>query len=156
MKTNFKIIIAAIAIVFTAVSCGSGSSVDAALAQIEKTMDKVEKNKTSMTEADWKALGQELEQPLHTLNEALENDKVSALKKLKISATMLRYVAVAGEAALRTVADSLKLQMDETHFGDSISIAVDKLHEAFDSEEMKQAMEELQKAAAELEKLGVK
>ena len=155
MKTNFKIIIMAIAIVFVAVSCGGrGSSIDAALSQIEKTMNKVEKNKTSMTEAEWQALNDELEQPAKILSDALESNQVGALKKIKISAVLLRYAAVVGEAAFHTVADSLKVVMEETHFTDSISAAAGKLQELFDSDEMKESLEELQKAAEELQKIG--
>ena len=154
MKTNFKIVIMALAIVFVAVSCGKGSSIDAALSQIEKSMDKVEKNKASMTAADWEALNAELEQPAKVLSDALESNDVSALKKLKISAIMLRYATVIGEAAFHTAADSLKLKMEETHFADSMAVATDKLQEALGSDEMKEAMQELQKAAEELQKLS--
>ena len=151
MKTNFKIIIAVIVTAFIAVSCGGkGSSVDAALSQIEKAMDKVEKNKASMTEADWKVLSEELEQPAKVLNDALESNQVGTLKKLKISAVMLRYAVVVGEAALHTATDSLKIIMDETHLVDSIAAATGKLQEALGSDEMKQAMQELSNAAEKI------
>ena len=156
MKTIFRISILAIAIAFLTVSCGGGksSSVDAALSQIEKTMQKVEKNKTSMTEADWQAFSDELEKPAKVLSDALESNDVGTLKKLKISAVMLRYAAIVSEAAFHTVTDSLKIKLEETHFADSISVAVDQLQEALNSDELKQAMEELQKAAEELQKLS--
>ena len=154
MKTKFQIIIVAIAIVFAAVSCGKGSSVNTALSQIEKAMDKVEKNKTSMTEADWKALSAELEQPAQVLNDALENDQVGGLKKIKIAAVMLRYAAVAGEAAMYTLTDSLKVKMEETLLADSISVAADDLQELFEGDELKEAIQELQKATEELQKLA--
>ena len=150
MKANFKIIIMAIAIVFVAASCGKGSSVDAALSQIEKTMDKIEKNKTSMTEADWEAMGKELEAPFKILNDALESNQIGAMKKLKITAVMLRYAAVAGEAAVNTMTDLLK----ESHLTDSISSIATKLQEEFDSDAMDQAMQELQNAAEELQKIA--
>ena len=156
MKTvNYlKISVLAIAVVFLAFSCGGkGASVDTALSQIEKAMQKVEKNKTSMTEADWKALSDELEQPAKVLNDALESNDVGALKKIKISAVMLRYATVVSEAAFHTVTDSLKVKMEETHFADSISVAVGQLNEALESDELKQSMEELQKAVEELQKL---
>ena len=151
MKTNFNIIIMAIAIAFAAVSCGKGASVDAALSQIEKSMDKVEKNKTSMTEADWQALGEELEQPLKVLNDALENNQVGAMKKLKITAVMMRYMAVASEAALHTATEEWKAAMEDA---DSNYVANEKMQELFDSDEMKQALQELQKATEELQKPG--
>ena len=151
MKTNFKIVIVVIATVFIAVSCGKGSSVDAALSQIEKAMDKVEKNKTSMTEADWKALSEELEQPAKILSEALENNQVGTMTKLKITAVMLRYTAIASEAALHTITDSLKIKMEEAHLADSIAGITDKLQEAFESNEMKQALQEFQEITKKME-----
>ena len=102
-----------------------------------------------MTEADWEALSAELDQPAKVLSEALESDKVGTLKKIKISAVMLRYAAVAGEAAMHTLTG----KMEETHFADSISAGVNLLQEALGSDEMKEAMEGLQKAAEELQKI---
>ena len=115
MKSYLKIFIAALVVVSMAVSCGGGgsSSVDSALAQIEKAMDKVEKNKTSMTEADWQALSAELEGPAKVLSDALESDQVGAMKKLKITAVMVRYGVVAAEAAMYTIADPLQEQIEE-------------------------------------------
>ena len=145
--------LALLAVMTLAMSCGGrGSSVDAALSQIEKAMDKVAENKTSMTEADWEMLGEELEQPAAILKDALESNDVSAMQKIKITAAMLRYTAVVSEAALHTVTDSLKIKMEEAHFADSLSAATDQLQKALNSDEMKEAMKELQKVAEELEK----
>ena len=145
MKTK-SIIIALITTAFFAVSCGGGgsSSVDAALSKIEKAIEKVEKNKTSMTEADWEALSKELEQPAKVLSDALENNQIGAMKKLKISAVMMRYAVVLGEAAIHTYSDSLKVVMD--------GVNTDELKEAVEGDDMKQAMEEMKKAADELQK----
>ena len=152
MNTHFKIIITAIIIAFTTASCGGnkGSSVDAALSQIEKAMEKVEKNKTSMTQADWDALNEELEGPAKILNEALESDQVGTMKKLQISTVMLRYAAVIGTAAMHTVTE----QIGETHLVDSLSVVGEKLQEALGSDEMQEAMQEMQKAMEGLQKLG--
>lgn len=148
---NLKIIIVAMVVgAFVFVSCGKGSSVDAALSKIEQAMDKVEKNKTSMTEADWQALNEELEQPLKVLGEALESNKVGFVQKAKITAVMMRYGAVAAGAAFHTVTD----KMEETHLLDSISDVGNKLQEALGGDDMKEAMQELQKAAEELGKIG--
>ena len=150
MKTNFKIIIVVVTIAFVAVSCGKGSSVDSALSQIEKAMDKVEKNKTSMTTADWEALNAELEQPAKVLSDALDDNQVGTLKKLKITAVMLRYATVTGEAALHTVTDSLKVKMEETHLADSIAVAIDKMQDVLKSDEIKQAGQKLLEMAEEI------
>ena len=156
MKHNLKIFIAASAVVFMVASCGGkGASVDAALSQIEKAMDKVEKNKTSMTEADWQAFSEELEGPVKILNEALESDRVGALKKLKITAVMLRYAAVVGEAAFHTAAEELQKTIPiGEQFADSLSAATNELQEALGSDEMKEAMQEAQKALEGLQKFG--
>jgi len=155
MKTNFKIIVVLLAVVFAVVSCGGkGSSIDGALSQMEKAMDKIEKNKTSMTTSDWEALNKELEEPAKVLSEAMESDQVGALKKLKITGVMLRYATIAGEAAFHTVTDSLKTMAEESHLSDSISVVSKQLNEAFENDEMKEALQELQKAAEELKKLG--
>ena len=141
MKSNLKVIIVAIAIAFVAVSCGGGksSAIDAALSQIEKTMSKIEKNKTSMTEADWEALSKELEQPFKVLNEAVENDQIGTMKKLKITAVMMRWAAVAGEAAIHTATDKMN--------SDEVKQALKEIKEAVDNDEVKEAMQELQKVA---------
>ena len=136
------------ALMLTAACGGGSSSVNSALSQMEKAMEKVEKNKTSMTTEDWKELDKELEDCVKVLNEALESEDVGTMTKLKISAVVLRYAAVAGEAALHTVTDSLKVQMgteEESQF-----------KEVMESNEMKDVMKELEKLGKELENLGKK
>ena len=153
METNFKIILVAIAIAFTAVSCGKGSSVDAALSQIENALAKLEKNKTSMTEADWQAFSDELEKPAQILSQALESNQVGTMKKLQISAAMMRYAVVIGEAAMHTLADSLKVHSEEIHgLVEAVSENSEELQEVIDGVDLQQAMQELQKAAEKLQK----
>ena len=156
MKKNFRIIIMAIAIVFVAVSCGKGKSseIDVALSQFEKAMDKIENNKTSLTEADWKALNKEIEKPAKVLNSALENSEISELKKLKISAAMLRYASAMGEVESHSIAESLKMEIeDQPNLPDSISVAVRKLKAVLESNELKESLQELQKAIDDLQKI---
>lgn len=135
MKKIITLLIYATTVALLAACGGSGSSIDSALSQMEKAMEKVEKNKTSMTEADWRALNEELEEPSRILTEALENNDVGAMKKLKISAVVLRYAAVAGEAAFHTATDSLKNMMGDF-----------PLQETLETDEMQQAIQELEKA----------
>ena len=138
MKTNFKMMLVAVIITCAAVSCGSkDAAVDTALAQIEKALDKVEKNKTSMTEADWTILSEELAKPGKILQDALESNQVSAVKKIKIAAVMQRYVLSIQQAAFNTV-------------NKTFSDMPDELQKALSGDEMKQAMEELQKAMDQL------
>ena len=143
MKVTKSIVaFALLAVMMMAVSCGGGSSssVNSAISQMEKAIDKVEKNKASMTEADWKALEAELEEPAAILEAALESNSVGAMDKLKITAISLRYVAILSEAALSTINDSL-------------SVFNEQLQEQLNSDEMKDALKELEKGAKELEEI---
>jgi hypothetical protein len=80
-------------------SCG-GSSVDKAISQIDKTIEKIEKKKGNMTDADWQAVQKEVEEPMKVLADALEKDKVGPLTKIKIIATTAKWVTVLSEAGL--------------------------------------------------------
>jgi|GEM_PF-1773217 hypothetical protein len=143
MKTAKSIVaIALLVVMMMAASCGGGgnAAINTAISQMEKVIDRVEKNKGSMTEADWKALEKELEEPAAILEAALENNSVSTMEKLKITAISIRYMAVLSEAALKTVNDSL-------------SIFNEQIKEQLNSDEMKDALKELEKGAKEMEKL---
>jgi hypothetical protein len=143
---NVKFIFIALTVAFFAASCGGGNSVDGALSQLEKSMQKVEKNKTSMTGADWEAFAKETEASCKILNEALESKDVSTLKKIKISAVVLKYTAVLGEAAMHTAIDSLNVKMQESGVADSLSSVTDQLKDALQSEEAQKTLQDLQKA----------
>jgi hypothetical protein len=143
-KSIHKFVVTTVVALFI-VSCGGGgsTSVDAAISHIEKVMAKIEKNKTSMTAADWEVLGAELEPYANVLNDALENNQIGAMKKIKISATLMRWAVVVGEAAMHTYSDSLKVVME----------GMNELKDVFESDEMQEAMQEAQKALEELQKL---
>jgi hypothetical protein len=143
---NVKFIIIALAAAFLAAGCGSGNAVDSALSQLEDAMQKVEKNKTSMTAADWEQFAKETEAPCKILNEAMDSKDVGALKKLKISAVVIKYTAVIGEAAMHTAVDSLSVKLQEAGVSDSIVGVTNQLKEALESDEVKNAVQELQKA----------
>ena len=92
------IIIGIIAAICTA--CGGSSSVNKAISQVEKALVKVEKNKGKMTEADWRSLEKEVEAPLKVIAEALENEKVGVVGKVKILAVTAKWATVLAEAGL--------------------------------------------------------
>jgi len=112
-RTIFMYFFAGIVALACLAGCGGKNSVDDAISKIESSMKKIEKNKTSMTEADWKAVNAELEEPARVLKEALESDKVGALKKIKISAVMLKYVALVGEAGIHTATEELGKKLEQ-------------------------------------------
>ena len=97
-----KVIIACI-IVAIGVACGGPSAVDKSINKVEQALAKVEKNKGKMTEADWKNLEKELEEPLKIIAEALENDKGGLATKMKIIAVTAKWAAVLSEAGLAEV-----------------------------------------------------
>jgi len=79
--------------------CG-GSSVDKAISQVDKAIEKIEKKKGSMTEEDWNNAQKEVEAPLKVIADALDNNKVGALTKIKIIATTAKWAAVVSEAGM--------------------------------------------------------
>ena len=94
--------LAALIIVAICVGCGGGStSVDKAIGQVEKALEKVEKNKGNMTEADWKILEKEMEEPLQVIANALETNKVGMMEQLKVIALVGKWSAVVMEAGLK-------------------------------------------------------
>ncbi|MDR1722674.1 MAG: hypothetical protein LBR84_01890 [Tannerella sp.] len=118
MKRLSVLFIAGIVAVACLAGCGGKDPVDNSLEQIEKAIQKVEKNKKSMTEEDWKAFSKEVEEPCRILDQALKDKEVGTMKKLKISATMLKFAAIAGEAGLNTAVEKL---------GEKVKEATDKV-----------------------------
>ncbi len=105
MKNIYFIVIALWAVI--SISCG-GSAVDSAMSQVEKALERVEKNKATMTPADWKALETELDEPLKALAAALENNEVGALKRLDLIMLTGRVTAVLMEAGMNTAVKEME------------------------------------------------
>ena len=93
-----KVLIVCI-IVAVCAACG-GSQVDKAISQVEKALEKVEKNKGKMTEDDWRALEKEVEAPLKVISDALDDDKVGVIGKVKILAVTAKWATVLAEAGM--------------------------------------------------------
>ena len=94
-----KLIIMGIIVAICA-ACGGRSSVDKAISQVEKALEKVEKNKGKMTDDDWRALEKEVEAPLKVISEALDNDRVGIVGKVKIVAVTAKWATVLAEAGI--------------------------------------------------------
>jgi len=90
------VIVCIVSVLF--VGCGGSSAVDKAMSQVEKSTEKLEKSKGKMTEADWNALKTETEEPFNVLADAIKNDKVNAMSKIKIIALTARWTAAAAAA----------------------------------------------------------
>ena len=81
-------------------ACCSSSPLDMAISKVEKTIEKVEKNKSNLSEADWQALNTELEEPLRIINEGMEQDNVGAMKKIRLFTVAARWAALLMEAGV--------------------------------------------------------
>jgi hypothetical protein len=106
-----KLIIISI-IVAICTGCGGASSVDSAISQVEKALQKVEKNKGNMTEADWKSLEQELEEPLRVIADALESNKIGVTGRIKVMSLMSQWVAVMMEAGLSEIGRDVDIDLE--------------------------------------------
>ena len=126
------IIISIIAAIFA--GCGGSSQVDKAVTQVEKALEKVEKNKGKMTESDWKALEKETEEPLKVIADALEENKIGIVAKMKVVALAAKWTAVVMEAGFSEIEKQTGIEREK--WGD----------------ELEKAAKELEKAAHELEK----
>jgi len=123
------IIVCIISVLF--VGCGGSSAVDKAMSQVEKSTEKLEKGKGKMTEADWNALNKEMEEPFNVLADAVKNNKVGAMSKIKIVALTARWTAAAAAAGF-----------DE--MGKQLGVDGEKVGKALED-----ASKELDKAAAD-------
>jgi hypothetical protein len=85
--------------------CGGKSAVDDSIAQIEQAIEKLEKKGTDVTEEDWTAFGEEIREPLDELKKALEENRVGAIKKIRIVALAGKLITVAGKSGFSAVAD---------------------------------------------------
>ena len=81
------------------VACGSKSPVDTAIAQVENLLKAAENEKEKWTDNEWAKFNEEFSEPYQILVDAINDDNVSALKKIKISTLMLKYITVAGSHA---------------------------------------------------------
>lgn len=129
-----KIIIIGIIAAICAGCGGGASSLDKSVSQVEKALEKVEKNKGKMTGDDWQILEKELEEPLKVIADALESDKVSVLAKVKIVALAARWTTALAEAGITEIEKQTGIDRDSWEA------------------ELEKVAKELEKAANELEK----
>ena len=84
-------------------ACG-GSPVDKSLKKIDTAIEKLEKaNKKGekLSKEGMEQIGKDLEEPLKVLNEALENDEIGGVTKLKIVAKVSKLSILAISAGLK-------------------------------------------------------
>ena len=145
-----RLIITCMIVAFCA-ACG-GSSVDKAISQVEKAISKVEKNKDKMTDDDWKTLEKEVEAPLKVIADALDNDKVGIVGKMKIVAVTAKWATVLAEAGVKEFEKQTGVAME--NWGTELEKAAKELEESGALKELEQAAKQLQESgvATEFEK----
>ena len=130
---NFFVVLACMTSILLIVACAK-SPVDKAMEKIDKSIEKVEKNKDKMTKKDFEALDKEMEEPLKVLNDALENDEVGALDKLKIVGKVTKWAAVLVSAGFKVVDDVKKVLEEVKSTGDEVKKTLEELQSASDEE----------------------
>ena len=131
---NFFVVLACMTSILLIVACAK-SPVDKAMEKIDKSIEKVEKNKDKMTKKDFEVLDKEMEEPLKVLNDALENDEVGALDKLKIVGKVTKWAAVLVSAGFKVVGDELAKELEEVKStGDEVKKTLEELQSASDEE----------------------
>ncbi len=108
MKKLFTFVL--IACFFAA--CGS-SPVDSAITQVEKALERVEKNKSTMTKADWEALDKEMAQPLEVINAALESDEIGIVGKVKVVMLVTKITTVLAEQGIKTLEQEIGIKKEQ-------------------------------------------
>ena len=117
------IIISIIVVICT--GCGGSSSLDKAISQVEKTLEKVEKNKGNMTQSDWETLGKEMEEPLQAISKSIEDNKIGMMERLKLTALVAQWSVVVMEAGLTEMEKQTGINRE--NLGDEIEKAVKEL-----------------------------
>ena len=122
-------------IVMILIGCGGGaSSVEKAISQVDKAIEKLEKKKGNVTEEDWLAIEKEVEEPLKVISDALDNDKVGPMTKLKLVAVTARWATAIAQSGFGKMIEEKSLE-----FSKEIENA---------SKEFENATKELEKAMA--------
>ena len=136
-------------IVAVCAACGGGSSLDQSISKVEKALEKVEKNKGKMTEADWHNLEKEVEEPLKVIAEALESDKVGLVGKMKIITVTAKWATVLAEAGLSEL--EKRTGIERENLGTELEKAAKEI-EKNTGGDLEKLGAELEKAAKELQK----
>ena len=136
---NFFVVLACMTSILLIVACAK-SPVDKAMEKIDKSIEKVEKNKDKMTKKDFEAL------------DALENDEVGALDKLKIVGKVTKWAAVLVSAGFKVVGDELGKELKESGVtGEDVKKALEGV-ETTTGDDVKKVLEEVKSTGDEVKK----
>lgn len=114
MKTTLTVLLCAIIAAFLA-GCG-GSPVDKALNKVDASIKKMEKmtaNNAKISKEELDALSKEMEEPVAVLKDAVDNNKVGALTKVKIVAKLGQWTVLAATVGLNNYEELVKTEAEE-------------------------------------------
>lgn len=99
MKRTIYVLLLALAAT-ALISCSGRSEGKEALREMEKVVEKAEKNRDKLTPEEWKALAVEFEQCEKKVEEAIKNKKIGATGQIKSIALTTRWATAYGPVML--------------------------------------------------------
>ena len=146
--------LAALIIAMICVGCGGSSSVDKAITQVEKALENVEKNKRNMTEADWQNLEKEMKEPLQIIANAIEENKIGMVERIKVVTLVAKWSATMMEAGLNQLEKETGINREDWGSElENVSKEIEKAFEGIDKGELEKVANELEKALEGLKEL---
>jgi competence CoiA-like predicted nuclease len=102
--------------------------VDKAIGKVDKAIEQLEKKKGKLSEEDWKAIESEVEEPLKVIANALDNNTVGAMGKIKILAVTAKWAAALTEAGISEL--EKKTGVDRENFSKELDKVAKELEKA--------------------------
>ncbi|MBR8706586.1 OmpA family protein [Bacteroides pyogenes] len=111
----------------TLVGCGGKSEGKTALHEMEKIVEKAEKDKGILTADEWKALALSFEENENIVNKAVENKQIGVEGRMKFIALTARWAAASGEMMMAGIFSKLNevLKPEEEAAVDSVKEVTD-------------------------------
>ena len=106
MKKGFYLLIFVMAVTLM-VSCGR-NEVKQSLQQMEKIVEKAEKEKDKLSQEEWKMLAEQFEEYKKIVKNALENKKIGATVQSRCTALTTRWAALCGPIMLEVLFPDLR------------------------------------------------
>ena len=135
MKKGFYLLIFVMAVTLM-VSCGR-NEVKQSLQQMEKIVEKAEKEKDKLSKEEWKTLAEQFEAQEKKLNEASEANKIGMLDQVKRLGLTTRWAAASGPSTLNDMFEKMgeELKADDGSSLKGLNEMLGSIKDAITSEE---------------------
>lgn len=94
-------------------ACGGSSPVNKALAKIDDSIEKIEKNKDKITIEELELLAKEMEEPVSVLKKAIDDGEVGAIDKLKILGKLTQWTTLVASIGMKNAGEELEKSLKE-------------------------------------------